>query len=197
MESSAPIDAATGAPKWETDTGYPALSGPISYEIDGEQYIAVTAGGARHCRLTGGGDACAKARLAPTSPAMGRVVVYKIGGKAEMTPDEVFEPDQFRRPRISASRSSWRHGRSCSSQLHGLPWRGASVGRRRHRTCAGRRRRQRRETFADVVLDGKYATAGMASFAGTLTPDDAESIRAYIVNRANEDAEGAAAAAPK
>ncbi len=38
------FDAATGDVKWEVDTQYPALSGPVSYEIDGVQYIATTAG---------------------------------------------------------------------------------------------------------------------------------------------------------
>jgi hypothetical protein len=36
----------------------------------------------------------------------------------------------------------------------------------------------------------------MASFANTLSPDDAESIRAYIINRANEDAKMLAAQNP-
>ena len=47
------------------------------------------------------------------------------------------------------------------------------------------------------MIGGKYATAGMASFAKVLTPDDVESIRAYIINRANEDAKTIAAAAPQ
>jgi len=53
-----------------------------------------------------------------------------------------------------------------------------------------------KEDFADVVLNGKYASAGMASFKATLTPADAESIRAYIINRANEDAKAIAAQTP-
>ena len=54
------------------------MSGPISYEIDGEQYIAVTAGWGTALPVTGGGDAIPKIG----SPEMGRVLVYKIGGKA-------------------------------------------------------------------------------------------------------------------
>ena len=51
-----------------------------------------------------------------------------------------------------------------------------------------------KDTFAEVVIGGKYATGGMASFAKVLSSDDVESIRAYIINRANEDA---AAATPQ
>jgi quinohemoprotein ethanol dehydrogenase len=49
-----------------------------------------------------------------------------------------------------------------------------------------------KDTFAQVVLEGQYASAGMASFAGALSPADAESIRAYIIFRAHEDADPAA-----
>ena len=44
--------------------------------------------------------------------------------------------------------------------------------------------------------DGVPTAGRVASFANTLSPDDAEAIRAYIVNRANEDAKALAAAAP-
>ena len=50
-----------------------------------------------------------------------------------------------------------------------------------------------KDTFAEVVTGGKYATAGMAPFPD-LSVDDVESVRAYIINRANEDAKAAAAA---
>jgi mono/diheme cytochrome c family protein len=49
------------------------------------------------------------------------------------------------------------------------------------------------ESFADVVLGGKYASAGMAAFEGKLTPPEVESIRAFIVSRAHEDAKPTAA----
>ncbi len=187
------FDAATGAPKWESDTGYPALSGPISYEIDGEQYIAVTAGWGTALPLAGGvGVRDGEPRMA--SPALGRVVVFKIGGTAEMIADEAFPADPVPLAEDFGSAAMLEHGKelffnNCmvchgdAAQSGGivtdLRWAQASATK---------------ETFAEVVLGGKYATAGMASFANTLTPDDAEAIRAYIVNRANEDAKALAAA---
>jgi PQQ-dependent dehydrogenase (methanol/ethanol family) len=189
------FDAATGAPKWETDTGYPALSGPISYEIDGEQYIAVTAGWGTALPLAGGtGLRDGAARLA--SPAMGRVLVYKIGGKAEMMPDEAFPPDPIPMAEDFGSAAQLALGKDLYFEncmvCHGdgaqsggivtdLRWAPAPATK---------------ETFAEVVLGGKYATAGMASFANTLKPEDVEAIRAYIVNRAHEDAAALKAAAP-
>ncbi|HEX5007879.1 MAG TPA: c-type cytochrome, partial [Hyphomonadaceae bacterium] len=189
------FDAATGAPKWETDTGYPALSGPISYEIDGEQYVAVTAGWGTALPLAGGtGTRDGQARAA--SPAMGRVVVYKIGGTAEMTPDEAFPADPVPLAEDFGSAAMLEHGKelffvNCMVCHGDAAQSGGIVTDLRWAQAPATK-----ETFAEVVLGGKYASAGMASFAKTITPDDAEAIRAYIVNRANEDAKALAATVP-
>ena len=42
------------------------------------------------------------------------------------------------------------------------------------------------EGFKAVVLDGLLQANGMASFKEGLTPDDAQAIRAYIIERANQ-----------
>jgi alcohol dehydrogenase (cytochrome c)/quinohemoprotein ethanol dehydrogenase len=38
-----------------------------------------------------------------------------------------------------------------------------------------------------VVHDGALKDRGMASFAGSLSKDEIEAIRAYVIKRANED----------
>jgi alcohol dehydrogenase (cytochrome c) len=38
------LDAASGKPLWEFQAGGPVYAAPISYEHEGKQYIAVTAG---------------------------------------------------------------------------------------------------------------------------------------------------------
>ena len=43
-----------------------------------------------------------------------------------------------------------------------------------------------RESFAAVVLGGALQANGMASFRDRLSADDAESIRAYLIERANQ-----------
>ncbi len=190
------FDAATGAPKWEADTGYPALSGPISYEIDGEQFIAVTAGWGTALPLAGGvGSRDSAPRLA--SPAMGKVVVFKIGGKAVLETDESFPPDPTPVADDFGSLAQIEHGRelffnNCMVCHGDSVQSGGIVTDLRWAPAPATK-----ETFAEVVIGGKYATAGMASFAKVLTPDDVESIRAYIINRANEDAKTIAAAAPQ
>ncbi len=181
-------DAAKGGePLWQFDTQYPALSGPISYEIDGEQYIAVTAGWGTALPLAGGtGIRDGAARVA--SSVMGRVLVYKIGGAAKLEANFPFVPDPVPTAEDFGSAAVVEQGKevyfnNCmvchgdSVQSGGivtdLRWSGVPATK---------------DGFAEVVMDGKYASSGMASFKEKLTPQDVESVRAYIVNRANEDA---------
>ena len=41
------------------------------------------------------------------------------------------------------------------------------------------------DAWAGVVMGGQLAANGMASFASVLDTDDAEAIRAYVIERAN------------
>jgi quinohemoprotein ethanol dehydrogenase len=182
------FDAATGEPKWETDGLYPVMSGPMSYEIDGEQYIAVTAGWGTALPVTGGGDVLPKIG----SQEMGRVLVYKIGGAAALPPYEVFEVDHVPAGRDFGSKQQVENGRVLYDRncmvCHGpLVVSSGAIQDLRWSQAAGAK-----DTFASVVLEGQFASAGMASFADTLSPADAESIRAYIIFRAHEDADPAA-----
>ncbi len=186
------FDAAKGTPVWETDALYPVMSGPMSYEIDGEQYIAVTAGWGTALPLTGGGDAIPKIG----SAEMGRVLVYKIGGKAALPAYEVFEVDEVPAADDFGSAQQLANGRVLYDRncmvCHGpLVVSSGAVQDLRWAQAPGAK-----QDFASVVLEGRLASAGMASFAATLSPADAESVRAYIINRAHEDAD-AAKAAPK
>ncbi len=38
------LNAATGAPLWHANLGAPMSNGPITYELDGSQYVVVAAG---------------------------------------------------------------------------------------------------------------------------------------------------------
>jgi PQQ-dependent dehydrogenase (methanol/ethanol family) len=181
-------DAATGEKKWETNTQYPSLSGPMSYEIDGEQYIATTAGWGTAFSLTGG---------APIdkvgTPELGRVIVYKVGGKAELPEYLTMELDRTPAgPSFGAPQQiglgQVLYDRNCLVCHGSLVVSGGAIQDLRWAQSPGDK-----DSFRKVVLEGQYASAGMASFAGKLTADEAEAVRSYILFRANEDAAPAAA----
>ena len=186
-------DAAKGGPAlWETDGQYPVMSGPMSYAIDGEQYIVVTAGWGTALPVTGGGNSIPKVG----SPEMGRVLVYKIGGAAALPAYTPFQVEKVPPAEDFGSLAQLEHGRvlfdrNCMVCHGGLVVSSGVITDLRWSQAPATK-----DGFAEIVLGGKYASAGMASFANTLNAADAESIRAYIVNRANEDAAQMKAAEP-
>ncbi|HVY89745.1 MAG TPA: PQQ-dependent dehydrogenase, methanol/ethanol family [Hyphomonadaceae bacterium] len=183
------FNAADGTQLWDVDGEYPVLSGPISYEIGGEQYVAVTAGWGTALPLAGGTGQ----RMG--SAEKGRVIVYKIGGKATLPPYETFPVDQAPTAPDFGSAAQVARGKELYFQncmvCHGdgVQSGGLVVDLRWSENVATK------DLFKDVVLGGKFATAGMAPFQGALSPEDIETIRAYIVSRAHEDADAAKKAA--
>jgi quinohemoprotein ethanol dehydrogenase len=154
------------------------IANAITYLLDGEQYIAINAG-------WGGGMALVEmaANKPPLHVSTARLLVFKLDGKAQLPP--LPEPSKLPQPPLSRAPEA-------------LVKQGQAVYERVCVTCHGRDvrgglkdlRYMERDTYAkfnDIVLKGIYADKGMASFADTVTPEEAAAVRAYIVARANED----------
>lgn len=186
----AAYDAATGDKKWETDGQYPMESGPISYEVDGEQYIAATAGWGSVIPLLGDW-----ALPKVGAPYNGRVLVFKVGGTAKLPADKAIDLEKIARAAKFGTPAQIAHGKD-------LYYRNCMVCHGEAAASGGVTPDLRfalgtatKANFAKIVLDGAYSKAGMVSFAKTLSPSDAEDVRAYLVSRGNEDAAPAAPAA--
>jgi quinohemoprotein ethanol dehydrogenase len=115
--------------------------------------------------------------------ASGRLLVFKLGGKAQLPPLAPAPPIPDPPP-LRATEDVVRHGAelyaATCAQCHGQ----LAVG------GAKDLRYMTREThaaFNDIVLKGTRADKGMASFANLLKPDEVEAIHAYVISRANED----------
>jgi mono/diheme cytochrome c family protein len=169
--------ADTGARLWTQDVQNAILGGPVTFELDGEQYVAAVAG-IGGVVVGGGGGAQARS-------AFGRVVAFKLGGKAEL-PALVADPTIHRPPDVRRAHATGSveaghrnynricmvcHGREAHSitAIPDLRYSDAIVDR---------------DTFKSIVLDGVRANKGMVSFASVLTPAEAEEIRAYLVSLA-------------
>ena len=130
---------------------------------------------------------------------MGKVIVFKVGGKAEIATDEPFPVDPVPMAQDFGSVAMIEHGKELYFNncmvCHGDSVQSGGI-------VTDLRWSQYPATqasFEEVVLGGKFASGGMAPFP-EMSKDDVESIRAYIINRANEDAKALAAApapAPK
>lgn len=164
--------ADTGALVKTIETGTSIMAAPMTYEVKGEQYIAVLGG------LGGGGGA----QFPPNSAAYrngnaGRIMVFKLGGGPTPIPparaaETWMEPP--RPPAFSAADASAGErifGKYCA-RCHGFG-----------RGLAPDLRRISNDTHAalpDIVLGGAYRANGMGSFADLITKDDLTKIHAFL-----------------
>jgi quinohemoprotein ethanol dehydrogenase len=187
-QTFAAFRATDGEVLWEMPVQSAPVAGPISYELDGVQYVAVNAG-------WGGGAAQIERGIGiQEHRASARLLVFKLGGKRKLpalppaTP--VPDPPPLRATEAQVQRGAEVYARTCA-QCHGQR---ASGGVKDLRQMT----RETHAAFNDIVLKGLRANKGMASFANLLTVEEVEAAHAYVISRAHEDwgAAGAASGGP-
>ncbi len=173
--------AESGRILWESHTQSPVLAAPVSYEIDGEQYITVGVGG-------GGAFGLMSGVKPPQGAAVSRFLTYKLGGTHTLPP--LPEPAAIPVPPARAgvdddsiARGSLRYAENCS-YCHGV---GAISGG----TLPDLRRMQPHtyEFFDKIVYDGIYQSMGMPKFADVLNRQDVADIQNYLLDKAHQDHE--------
>ncbi len=173
-------DAANGAPLWSTETYAATLSGPMTYTVDGEQYVAVGAGFGSVFYLVAG------FAVDNGNPFNGKIVVYKLGGKAVLSKPPLTrisfpKPPQSTAPPALAAQGHSSYNHYCLV-CHGYDAIGGGViPDLRYSPLIGDA-----SGFKAVVLGGLRKDQGMVSFAPVLGDADAEAIRAYLVKAAGE-----------
>ena len=170
--------ADSGAKLWSYDAQNAIMRGPITFELDGEQYVATLAG------IGGVAMGGALAGGAQQRSEYGRVVAFKLGGKAELPPLQTnvtrVVPDLRRANATGDIEAGQRHYDRVCAACHGTNVRSVTAvpDLRYSPTIADA------TTFKSIVIDGVRAEKGMVGFASVLTPADAEAVRAYLVHMA-------------
>ncbi|MEW6597288.1 MAG: PQQ-dependent dehydrogenase, methanol/ethanol family [Pseudomonadota bacterium] len=172
-------DAKTGKQLWSTETYAATLSGPMTYKVDGEQYVAVGAGFGSVYFLVAGFALEQKG-----NPDNGRIVVYKIGGKDTLPKPAAQKLVMPEPPATTASPETIKKGMLTYARFclvcHGYNAIGGGViPDLRYSGLIGDA-----NAFQDVVLKGARKDKGMVSFAQVLKPADAEAVRNYIITEA-------------
>ena len=169
--------ADTGARLWSKDVQNAIHGGPVTFELDGEQYVAALAG-------IGGVAVAGGLGGSQNRSAFGRVVAFKLGGKAELPAlisNAARRPPDVRRANAQGDIEAGRrnYDRVCMA-CHGMDARSVTaIPDLRYSNAI-----VDRETFKSIVIDGARADKGMVGFGSTLTPAQAEEIRAYLVSLA-------------
>ncbi|MET0274735.1 MAG: PQQ-dependent dehydrogenase, methanol/ethanol family [Phenylobacterium sp.] len=173
-------DAANGRKAWSYKLGSGVIAAPMTYELGGEQYVAVMVG-------TGGGGQISAPGFMPQRPRLpGRLMVFKLGGKATAPAFPAFVQPSLDLTGVSST-GDVQHGFALYHQncqvCHGPNASGAWLpDLKRSQMLATP------ENWKSVLIDGALAPRGMASFARFLTPQDAEDVRAYVISEARNAA---------
>ena len=166
-----------GEKLWAMDIQTGAVAAPITYMVDGEQYIAVNAGWGGALVQIGG-------TISAVHHAPGRVLAFKLGGTAKL-PDLPPSPRVPQPPAMTASketvaRGQGLYGGNCAN-CHGFDAvSGGAMPDLRYMSP------ETHGLFNDIVLKGILVNSGMASFSDVLSEDDVKAIHAYLISRAHE-----------
>jgi alcohol dehydrogenase (cytochrome c)/quinohemoprotein ethanol dehydrogenase len=177
-------DAGTGKKLWSFAAQTGVVAPPVTYTVGGEQYVAVLAGWGGAYALTVDGQL-----LGQKAPVrnISRLLVFKLGGKATLPGEPALAALPLDPPPSKASAQviavgEAKYGRYCAV-CHGPGAVGSTVLPDLRRAGS----LESAQAWSAVVHDGALKDNGMASFASSMSKDEAEAIRAYVIKRANED----------
>ena len=149
------------------------FAAPITYELDGVQYVAASVGGT--------------AQGGYFAPTYARMLVFAIGGKAVLPEPVPYTPPPLDPPPSTAAADVIQLGGEKYTQ-HCSICHGANglQGRTSFPNLTVTPLLHTQEGFDQVVLQGARADKGMGSFAKDLSAADSTAIREYLVARAND-----------
>jgi len=171
--------ADTGQQVWSFSTPNAVLTGPVTYSVAGEQYVAVMAGAG------GSADLLVRGFGATLMSTPGKLIAFKLDGTATLPPDPEPAPPAWP-VTVAASEQAVRNG--------------AALYERYCIRCHARDAKSRNvipdlrrvpplgdaATWKAIVVDGALEQAGMIGWKRFISAQDAEDIRAYVAEQAHK-----------
>jgi quinohemoprotein ethanol dehydrogenase len=162
--------ADTGDLIWSTPTQGNVVPGPVSYSLDGVQYLAVISSASTGFAAANGTN---------------HLLVYKLGGKVTLPPAPPLAAQVLNPPENFGDDALHKHGqeiyeRSCTGcheggrMFTGYPDLNYTMAL------------NNAPLFKAIVIDGALRENGMMPFNKSLSAEDAEAIRSYLTYRAND-----------
>ncbi|MGM0583314.1 MAG: PQQ-dependent dehydrogenase, methanol/ethanol family [Pseudomonadota bacterium] len=163
-------DATTGAAVWQVPVTSGVVAAPSTFEIDGEQHVAIAVGWGGVYGVTNR----ATDRVGP-----GRVFVFKLGGEAEMPETKISQRDEivagvdYNPDHVQEGRALYL---SNCLMCHGIP----AVANGGHVPNPGYSSPEMIADLSSYVLSDVGAARGMPNFSGKLTEAQVEKMAAFI-----------------
>jgi quinohemoprotein ethanol dehydrogenase len=170
-------DAKSGAVLRQIETGTPIMAAPMTYQVNGVQYVAVMAGWGG-----GGFPFVPRYSAAYDRGNLNRLLVFRLGGgKVEqpplLPPLEVAPEPPAQAAGVTAQ---------TIARGQGLFFGNCAICHaNRHRSITPDLRRMQPGThamFRQIVMDGALVHGGMPRWDDILSPGDADAIHAYLID---------------
>jgi quinohemoprotein ethanol dehydrogenase len=184
-------DATNGSRVWSSKLSGDASAAPMTYEIDGEQYVSVLSGWGSTSNLIYG-----VALDKPVSAEPGRVITFKLGGTAEMPNPLEYNVVETPKAALAGDAGSWQLGMQRFAEncmfCHGAYAIGSGVlPDLRWSAMAATE-----QSWQAIVRDGALTDSGMIAFGDRLSNEEIEAIRTYVLRQAWLAVENGHAEAP-
>jgi quinohemoprotein ethanol dehydrogenase len=177
----AAYSADTGEKLWQFETQTGVIAPPVTYTVNGEQYITVLAGWGGAFGLAGG-------LKPPPGPKRSRILTFKLGASKALPPIPEEKQKYDPPPRMNVGEAVIKEGNMLYNKYcvgcHGMSVvSGSDIPDLRYMHST------RHEGFKTIVLGGALKGVGMASFDDVLDEEGADAIHAYILDVANAEKE--------
>jgi alcohol dehydrogenase (cytochrome c)/quinohemoprotein ethanol dehydrogenase len=173
--------ADTGERLWSASAQSGIIAAPMTYAVDGEQYIAVAAGWGGVLAMFPG----VISHMAGKARNISRILAYKLGGNAVLPAAPAASKEARNLPPLTAGEPVIAEGKHLYHRYcvmcHGdTAVGGGMLPDLRYSAALGT------DLWSAYVSDGILAKTGMVNYSGVLTPAQIKAIESYVISRALE-----------
>lgn len=168
-------DATNGHIMWEANLGGGVIAPPVTYTIDGTQYVSVLAGW--------GGGYGMKKKFAPIQ--QGRLYTFALNGKTAFPTYQQSTKKEITEIPFTATASELKHGaeifdRYCAT-CHVINEGGGGLA-----PDLAYSTKATHEGFLSIVHKGAYLPLGMPKFGDRLSEDDVKQVEKFILSKSKK-----------
>ena len=175
--------ADSGERLWSHPTQTGVIAAPMTYAIDGEQYVAIVVGWGGVWDIAPGVLSAKSGRPRNIS----RLLVFKLGGDGALPEPPPYENDVLDPPPFEGNEEQVAAGRTLYQRFCSICHGDSAVAGALMPDLRRSGVLNVPDQMTAVVVDGALEHNGMVSFEAAMDAEGAEAIRQYVIFRANED----------